>query len=155
MYQNGTLSEDIQAAKDLYLERIDRMGWSKPGEKKEIESHSFEELDKMMEKQEEKDSKHFECLKTIRKKQKRVTAWFLEHMAFKRKNTPKTGCKKGHRLSGLLSRAPACAADGAPRKSLALGRVFESLAGQTHPIITCGEFSEDQDNPYRLKKVPS
>ena len=106
-----------------------------------------------MEKQEEKDSKHFECLKTIRKKQKRVTAWFLEHMAFKRKNTPKTGCKKGHQLSGQVAKAPAGTADGAPRKSLALGRVFESLTGERHPIKTCGEFSENQDRPYRVKKA--
>lgn len=153
LYQNGTLSEDIQAAKDLYLERIDRMGWSKPGKKNEIESHSFEELDKMMEKQDKEDSKHFECLKVLRKKKKRVTDWFLEHMALKRKNTPKKGCKKGHQLSGQVAKAPAGTADGAPRKSLALGRVFESLTGERHPIKTCGEFSENQDRPYRVKKA--
>lgn len=108
-----------------------------------------------MEKQEEKDSKHFECLKTIRKKKKRVTAWFLEHMALKQKNTPKTGCKKGHQLSGLAAKAPAGAAAGAPRKELAHGRVFERLAGGIHPIKTCGEFSENQNRPYRFKKAPS
>lgn len=109
----------------------------------------------MMKKQEEEDSKHFGCLKTIRKKKKRVTTWFLEHMAFKRKNTPKTGCKKGHQLSGRAARAPACAAVGAPRESFALGRVFESLADGVHPDKACEEFSQNQGSPFRLKKVPT